>query len=68
MMWTPIEVALPPFTESVEWCRQAPGLGSTVGQSRPFVAAWSEFRPEFNVAGLVWRPLDVRLREVGLIR
>lgn len=57
--WCPWEVALPVPDEPVEWCRN-------FGDLRPFVAAWREFDPAFNIAGLSWRPLSARLREVGI--
>ena len=57
--WIPWEYRFPPPDEEVEWRRWEDGI--------PFVASWQSFTPEFNVAGLSWRPLSARLREAGLI-
>ncbi len=58
-IWTPWESSLPSFFEPVEWRRD-------FGDQKPFVAAWCTFHPEFNVAGLSWRPLSAKLRELGI--
>ena len=66
MTWMPMSLSPPPLAEPVEWCRMVYELGNNAWMDKPFVAAWCEFPPEFNVYGLHWRPLAVRLREAGL--
>ena len=51
---------LPPGDEPVEWRRG-------FDDQRPFVSTLSAFPAAFNMAELSWRPLRVRLRELGLV-
>jgi len=51
--WRAIENNIPPRDQLVEFARD-----ERVWRQPPWFGRWGDIAPEFNVAGLLWRPVD----------
>ena len=51
--WRPYELEQPPYSQTVEFARD-----ERVNHQLPWFGCARDFPPEFNVAGLFWRPVQ----------